>query len=245
MPKVMRTMSLLELHIEDEASFRHVAIYADLKAALRRHDAKFCVDDAAELLNLAFWRPAGVAEVLRDEVISADQVAHNAWHVVAAAALGDAAQSKEGLLLAESIASAFDIYMTGRLLGHSPDALFLTTQIPAMREAAELAGFEERQFTALLTAASDEPEKSFEQLRQLLFDVSTELVACDGIDDAARIMQQAAEHPFAPLLDHYELPTWVLFARAYGHDASADVRAIDRELRNADDSVAWLERWLV
>lgn len=241
----MRTVAFEQLHIEDEPSFRHVAIYADLKAALKRSGAKFGIDDAAQVLNLAFWKPGDIAEVLHDDVIAADQVAHNAWHVVAGAALADAAASKEGLLLAEAIASAFDVYMVGRLLGHCPDSLFLTSQVPAMGEAAELAGLDDEGFATLLNAASEEPETSFEQLRQLLFDVSTALVASDSIDDAARIMKQHADHPFAPLLPHYELPTWVLFARAYGHDDHGDVRAIDSALRSAADSVAWLERWLV
>ena len=44
----------------------------------------------------------------------------------------NASQSPEGFLLGESIASAFDMYLVGRLLGHSPDASFLETQVPAM-----------------------------------------------------------------------------------------------------------------
>jgi hypothetical protein len=48
----------------------------------------------------------------------------------------------------------------------------------------------------------------------------------------------------APLLHHYELPTWVLYARAYGtsQGRSETVRAMDRALREAADPMAWLEK---
>ena len=39
------------------------------------------------------------------------------------------------LFFAESIASAFDVYLVGRLIGQRPDSDFLQTQLPIMREA--------------------------------------------------------------------------------------------------------------
>jgi len=252
----LQRISVEDLHIEDESSFRHVELYGRLKAALRAIGSVFCHpeaatsiagEDDARLLNLAFWRPGDVAEVLPDDVITADQLAHNAWHAVVRRGLGDEAASADGLLLGEAIASAFDLYMVGRLLGHAPESQLLATQVPAMADAAAAAGLGEAAFAALLERCSREPEASFEQLRQLLFDVSVALVACDGVDEAATVLEAHASHHFAPLLHHYELSTWVLFARCYGQPQGPRdaVRALDRELRAAGDPVALLsERWL-
>jgi hypothetical protein len=242
--------ALADLTIEDERSLAHVAIYSDLKRWMMRRDVRFFVmeggrTDHALLLNLAFWRPGEVAEVLRDDVITADQVAHNAWHALAADALGEAARSVAGLLLAESIASAFDIYLVGRLVGHAPESAFLATQVPAMAEAAFEAGLEEEAFEALLEEASREPEGSFESLRQLLFDAARELNDCSDVEAAREVLARFDEHPWSALLHHYELSTWVLFARCYGEGDDAPALAVDGELRAASDSIAWLEgQWL-
>lgn len=239
-----------DLTVEDERSLAHVEIYADLKQRARSIGLRFGVvgndrADHATVLNLAFWRPGDVAEVLQDSVITADQLAHNMWHALAAEALGDDARSVRGLLLAEAIASAFDIYLVGRLLGHAPDSDFLATQVPAMADAAQDAGCDEAQFEALLERATEEPEQSFELLRQLLFDVSFRLSSCEDLDAAADVLQSAEQHVFAPLLHHYELSTWVLFARCYGQAGGEVAGSVHAALSAAPDSVAWLQReWL-
>src|SRR5678815_2810761 len=84
-----------DLTIEDEASFRHVGLYADLKEIVERADYTFRVLpdglrgrwDHALLLNLTFWGAKGGGDVLTDETIAADVVAHVAWHHLSAAAL--------------------------------------------------------------------------------------------------------------------------------------------------------------
>ena len=243
-------VKLSDLTITDQRSLAHVAIYGELERWMRGRDLRFGVlegarTDGALLLNLAFWRPGDVAEVLQDDVITADQVAHNAWHALAADALGDAARSAKGLLLAEAIASAFDIYLVGRLMGHAPESDFLASQVPAMADAALDAGLEEDAFEALLERATREPERCFEELRQLLYDASLALFACEGVEDAAVALAQVADHPWAALLHHYELSTWVLFARCYATGDGQPAEAIDASLREAPDAMAWLEaNWL-
>lgn len=242
--------TLAELTVEDERSMSHVAIYGRLRRWLQSANVRFAVMDHARpdhalVLNLAFWRPGDLAEVLADDVIVADQLAHNAWHALAAARLEGAARSPAGLLLAESIASAFDIYLVGRLLGHAPGSAFLSSQVPAMADAVLEAGLDEPRFEALLERASEEPEQAFEALRQLLFDTSTRLLAATELEEAAAVLEATEDHPFAALLHHYELSTWVLFARCYGHGVDDAAIAVDRALRAADDSMAWLEEhWL-
>ena len=245
-------VSLRDLHIEDEVAYRHVGLYAELKAVMARPHVTFGVLDAssagrddAQLLNLAFWQPGDVAEVLSEPVITADQLMHNAWHVLAQDAFGEAAGSAHGLLLAEAIASAFDIYLVGRLLGHSPDAQFLQTQVPAMADAAAEAGMDDDGFASLLQRAASEPEACFDALQQLLFTVAKELAAATGIDAADDVLQAHRGHPFAPLLHHYELVTWVLYARCYGSDSdTAAVEQIQAAMAKGN-GLEWLsEHWL-
>jgi hypothetical protein len=252
----LRDLGIDELTIDDERSFRHVGMYAELKEALRRDGVTFAVPTAgsplaqphaALLLNLAFWRPGAAAEILADDALAADQLAHAAWHHLAHRRLGPAARTTTGLLLAESIASAFDLYLVGRLLGHAPDSPFLETQVPAMADAAMTAGYDEASFEALLERASAEPEASFEDLRRLLFDVSFALASAPDAGVAAAVLERHAERPLYALLHHYELPTWVLFARAHADRAASDeaARAVDQAMRAAPVALDWLERaWL-
>lgn len=261
----VRRAILDDLTITDERSFRHVALYQDLKQVLRRSAYAFQVLpkgslsarwDRAVFLNLTFWDPAEAGDVLVDDSIPADVVAHVAWHHLARRALSGSssdAASSEALFLGESIASAFDLYLVGRLLGHAPGSEFLETQVPAMAEVAESAGLGEDAFEALLASIAEDPERAFEDLRQLLFDASNALVRCSSIAEAAAALERFDSHRFGALLHHYELSTWVLYAKAYaarpqGKERPSDAEAalaIDAALRSAPISLDWLaERWI-
>ncbi|WP_437939426.1 hypothetical protein [Sorangium sp. So ce341] len=253
----LRSLTLDELTIDDERSFRHVALYDDLKQVLRRDGYRFRVPegeaswDRVVFLNLTFWSQSEQGDLIASEHLAADVVAHVAWHHLAhralTAASAGAPPSAEALLLAEAIASAFDLYLVGRLLGHAPNAEFLATQVPAMAEAAEAAGLSDDGFEALLESVSADPERAFEDLRALLFDVTTALLVCDRLSRAAEILSGFDAHRFAPLLHHYELSNWILSTRAPGPPPAPDpvARAVDAALRSAPVSLAWLEqRWV-
>ena len=251
-----RSLSLDELHIEDERSFRHVGLYDELKQALRRDGYRFRVPvttrapswDRVLFLNLTFWDAGDQGDVLAEAAIPADVVAHVAWHHLARRALGPASGSADGLFLAEAIASAFDLFLVGRLLGHAPDALFLETQVPAMADVAEAAGLPEEGFEALLKDVAADPDRAFEDLRQLLFDAATTLVGCSGVDAAAEALEPLDRHRFGPLLHHYELSNWVLYGRAYAAARLAPdpvVRAFDAALRAAPSALDRLDQeWI-
>jgi hypothetical protein len=248
-----------ELRTEDEKSFRHVELYGDLKDVLHRDRYTFRILpegssgrwDRALLLNLTFWGANAGGDVLVDDVLPADVVAHAAWHHLAAKALAEspgAALSADALFLGEAIASAFDVYLVGRLLGHAPDSSFLATQVPAMADSASEAGLSEDGFDALLQEIADDPDRAFEDLRQLLFDATTSLTACAGVDDALAVLERFDQHRFSALLHHYELSNWCLYARAYakgGLEPDERVRVVDRELRQAAVSLDWLTaKWI-
>ncbi|HEY3816017.1 MAG TPA: hypothetical protein VGL81_02545 [Polyangiaceae bacterium] len=249
---VLRTRALDDLILDDEASFRHVGLYADLKAILRRDGYLFRVLpassegrwDRALLLNLTFWASGDGGDVLVEDRLSADVVAHVAWHHLAARAL-PSPPSAEALFLGESIASAFDVYLVGRLLGHAPRSTFLATQVPAMAEAAGAAGLSDEGFEALLERIAGDPDRAFEELRELLYDAANALHACSSAQDGLGALASFDGHPYAALLHHYELSNWVLYARAYApRDAGPDeaARAVDRALRAEKDALEWLAR---
>jgi hypothetical protein len=251
--------------IDDEASFRHVAIYERLKMALRRAEHRFKIAGVGEnsswdrvlFLNLTFWSSSDEASVLCDEHIAPDVIAHTALHHVVghevARVSAPGAPSPAALLFSEAIASAFDLYLVGRLLGHAPESSFLETQVLAMKDVAGAAGLDDPDFAALLTEVADSPERAFADLRALLFDACTALYASADTEAALRAFGKLDAHRFAPLLHHYELSNWILYARAHdrtdGSDrgsedepADSKTRVLDFGLRERPDALDWLSR---
>lgn len=245
-----------ELSVSDERSFRYVGLYGDLKEVLRRDGYRFRLLpngparwDRALLLNLTFWQGAG-GDILEENHVTADVLMHAAWHHLAARALAAEGShlSVEALFLGESIASAFDIYLVGRLLGCPVRSSFLETQVPAMAEAASAAGLSKQGFQRLLREVAASPERSFADLRALLYEVSVALSRCGGADEALAVLVRFERHRFAPLLHHYELSNWVLFARARGRQGRGPdrrVEAIESALRADAMPLAWLaSQWV-
>lgn len=241
-----------ELTVDDERSFRHVALHGDLHEVLRRARYKFRVAKGASwdrvlFLNLTYWSPAEGGDVLESAHIPADVVDHVAWHHLANRAFAtDGAPSRDALFFAEAVASAFDLYLVGRVLGHAPDAEILATQVPRMAEVAEGAGVDEAAFEAMLEAIARDPEEAFESLRRLLFDASLALADARDVAAGAAALDRFEGSRFAPLLHHYELSNWVLFARAHASsEPDPRVRELDAELRRAPVALDVLEaRWV-
>jgi hypothetical protein len=254
----LRSATLDQLTIRDERAFRHIGLYDVLKQRLLDDRFVFRIAEPGAswqrvmFLNLTFWNAAEPSDVLEDATIEADVVCHAAWHHAARKALapsGEAAgapMTADALFLGESIASAFDLYLVGRILGHVKTSSFLATQVPAMAAVAADAGLPAKGFEALVRTVADDPERAFEDLRQLLFDAATTLVTCDGLDAGVAALGRFSTHRFAPLLHHYEVSNWVLYGRAYARGTTdPGVRAIDHALREAPVSLDWLEhRWL-
>lgn len=255
----LRSVTLDDLVIEDEASFGHVALYARLKRVVRECGHRFLIPhgdasvswDRAVFLNLTYWNGAEAADVLCEDSVAADVIAHIAWHHLAGRELSAAAEGPmpaDAMFFGEAIASAFDLYLVGRLLPNVPDSDFIATQLPIMREAAENAGMDDDAFAALMQAVSEDPERAFEALRSLLFDAARALHACQGAIAAQTVLEGFAAHRFAALLHHYQLSNWVLYARAYARPNAAVTRRadqLDASLRSAPDAVGWLEtHWL-
>ncbi len=255
--------SLDELTIDDEGAVVRLPVYARLKEVVRNSNVRFLVPepgaappvswDRALFLNLTFWDGRDGADVLCEEHIPADVVAHVAWHHVVGREIGRIAGAgvpagAAALFFAESIASAFDIYLVGRLVATAPDSEFITTQLPIMAEAGELAGLPAAGFAALIEDVAGQPERAFEELRALLLDAVTALLPCRGAREAQSVLESFAGRRFEPLLHHFQLSNWILYARAYAGSSpvsDAAVRQLDATLRQSPDALAWLvEHWL-
>jgi hypothetical protein len=257
-----RPATLDELTIDDRVPATGVAIYQRLETFLRGSGHRFLIPEAGQqaswdralFLNLTYWNVEAGADVLCDDHIPADVVAHVAWHELVTRQIARAAGGprtpprSSGLFFAESIASAFDLYLVGRLLPRAPDSEFLATQVPLMAECADHAGLPEVGFAALLEEVTRAPERAFEDLRALLFDAAGALVGCETATTANTALEQLAGHRFGPLLHHYQLSNWILYARAYAArsgEPDAIVRGLDRTLRDAPVSLDWLDQnWL-
>ncbi|HET6285062.1 MAG TPA: hypothetical protein VFH73_29155 [Polyangia bacterium] len=260
----LRRVSLGDLTIDDDAAVSGIEAYRLLKSAVSESACSFLVPegatyrdrvlswDRALFLNLTFWNGVDGVDVLCERHIPADVVAHVGWHHVVgrqiAKMAGDHPSGAAAMFFAESIASAFDLYMVGRLLPASPDCEFIMTQVPIMTEAAEEAGLPAADFAALLQTVADEPERAFEDLRALLLDAARGLLACRGAVDALRVLEGFAGHRFEPLLHHFQLSNWILYARAYGvPSVTGDevVAGLDLTLRQSRDALGWLvDHWL-
>ena len=251
----LKTKALSELTIEDQAAFKHIELYRELERTLieSKYTFRTLPDDSdarwdrALFLNLTFWSPESGGDILSEDSIPADVVAHVGWHFLAARALADGkkAPSTEALLLGESIASAFDLYLVGRTLGRPNASSFLETQVPKMADVAAGAGLDDDAFEKLL---EEDPERAFEDLRELLFDASLALSACADADAAMTTLTRFEQHRFAALLHHYELSNWVLYTRAYGNrepDAGKRALEVDATLRQEKVALDWLAKtWL-
>lgn len=252
-PQALSECPVDDLVVHDEESLRHVALYADLKQVLRRAGYRFRILppglaerwEVALLLNLTFWRPGDGGDVLVDRHLPADVVAHAAWHHLAAAAMPSLPPSPRALFLGEAIASAFDLYLVGRLLGHAPDSSFLETQVSAMAEVAAAAGMPADDFEAMLGDIAADPELAFSDLRELLVDVLDALHASSGAAEALEALSRFEGHRFFALLHHFELSNWVLHARVHaraGGDSATEAEAVERALRAAPMALDWLVR---
>lgn len=265
-PATLRNVPLDELTVVDDALLSRIALYRGLRRHLRDHHYTFQVAtepgtlswDRALFLNLTFWTPQEGADVLCDEQLPADVLAHVALHHLVTLQLkadvdGNSTSSPtkpspSALFFGESIASAFDLYLVGRLLESAPDCDFITTQVPVMAEAAEQAGVSESAFASLLESVSQDPDRAFEDLRTLLLDVTHALMQCHGIREALAVLEGFTSHRFGCLLHHLQLSNWILYARAHATedtDQDTRVKALDQQLRAAPSSVDWIAKhWL-
>jgi hypothetical protein len=248
----MKRSTLKSMRIPNERAFLRMPFYPALKQALQRYSFRILPAqqrhrwDLALALNLTFWSAEGGGDIVVSQTIEPDVIAHIAWHHLTHRALAGTPQSADAMILGESIASAFDLFMLGHLLRTAPNSNFVTTQVSAMAETCNAAGLSARGFERLLAKVASDPEAAFKSLRELLFDCTTELLACSTAEQALRVFEHIAKHEYAPLLHRYELSNWVLYCRAYAaKKQNPAARKIDQALRKTPSPLTWLTtNWL-
>ncbi len=253
----LRHVPLPELTLRGERALRPIGVYATLKRMLVRDNfvvrvpevgSRHAHGDRVTFLNLTFWNARDPSDVLVDDTLEADVLAHAAWHHAAKKALASAGgPTAAALFLGESVASAFDLYLVGHLLRQGKKSAYLDSQVPAMSAAALDAGLSPDDVEAMLGSVAEDPDRAFGDLRELLFDVAMALVEAPDVDAAATVLDGFADHRFIGLLHHYELSNWVLYARAYARPAEASDPAVamDASMRAAPSTLGWLEtNWL-
>jgi hypothetical protein len=258
MANLMMRKRLSALTIEDARSYVQVPLVRELSAVLRKANYMFRIlpkrdcgrFDHALALNLTFWSAHEGGDILVDSSIAPDVVAHVAWHHLANRALSPkGTPCAEAFALSEAIASAFDVYLVGMLVRHAPRSEFLQTQIPAMSQNAHAAGLSEAHFERELVRMSEDPERAFEDLRALLFDVTLALGTCKSASEGLAVFDAHRKHRFAWLLHRFELSNWVLYARAYARRsarATRNVKALDARLRSSASSLETLRHsWVL
>jgi len=257
----LRRTTLDKLTILDEPAFLALPVYTRLKRHVIESKYPFLIPDShtnfswdrSLFLNLTFWNGQQGADVLAEDEIQADVVAHVAWHQLTnqqlERAVGTHTPSAASMFLGESIASAFDLYVLGKLIRSAPGCDFVTSQVPIMSEATEQAGLPSKGFERLLDGVASDPDQAFEDLRSYLFDITQALLPAVSAEAAQSILEDHEGHRFAPLLHHYQVSNWILYARAYSTTSvqlQAEVERVDAQLRAASSSLVWLEaHWLV
>ena len=253
----LRRLTVPQLNIHGERAFRSVDGYAALKQMLVADQFCFRAPHAGSahahydrvlFLNLTYWHAGEGGDVLVDDSIDADVLVHAAWHHAAAKALTTAAApTSAAMFLGESVASAFDLYVVGRMLATGKRTAYLASQVPLLRDAALASGLSEKALAALLQQVSDAPEVAFEALRELLFDAAGALLPCRNAAEAVACFDRFAAHPYSPFLHHFALSSWVLYARAHAGPgiASDPAVAADSSLRASPAPLTWLqENWV-
>src|SRR5690348_852850 len=87
----LRSASLDQVIVDDEEPFLRIPLYARLKDLLRRSGYHFRIPtgggasaswDRVLFLNLTFWNGEEGGDVICDEHVPADVIAHAGWHQV-------------------------------------------------------------------------------------------------------------------------------------------------------------------
>ena len=247
----LRRVTLNDLAIVDHATMDGVDVYPALTQRLVDDAYPFLVaapqggtEDWARVLflNLTYW--GGEGDVLCDDAIAADVVAHVGWHHAIAQTLHPTGPpTVSALAFGEAVASAFDIYLIGHLLKQSLHTELLATAVPRIRDVALDSGLDEDAVDNLLIDIAADPEAAFESLRALLFDVTRALVDCTTVEQGADVLDAVREHRFACLLHHFEVSNWVLHMQARGRrQPDSATQALDEAMRASSSPLMHLSR---
>lgn len=189
---------------------------------------------SARLLNLLQWDLQAATETIDGDGPIADQVIHAAMHHFSDACFGsDTAQT---MLFGECLASAIDFYLLGKILAARIETDFVIDTIDSLASYYEQYGDPE-QLQTILETASAEPYPTFIQIASYLYQAVAPLLNARDPHTISQHLLKAQDHPYWPLLHHYNIGNWVLTLRARfqnPQDTPFDHRAAIGDLGNTE-----------
>jgi hypothetical protein len=162
----------------------------------------------ARLLNLLCWDAASGTEFLDDQEMPADQAIHMAIHQVIERDLGST--TPEHMLLAETIASASDLYLLGKLAKAGEETAFVTETMESFSFYYETYAAKAEHLETLLQAVLTSPFMAMSQVADFLFE--TGLLLFQPLSNA-EALRACTAHAFYPLIHHYNITNWIMAIR--------------------------------
>lgn len=212
------TQTLPELTILERDAFIRAGIdLLILSEAVVEHDnLRFhCLPKRAgqaRLVNLLAWQLGDGVEVLDGAAIHADQVVHIATHRVMNGQLGHT--DPFAMLAGEAVASASDIYLLGCLAAAGEETDFLADTLESFAMYCELYSPDgEQALERLLIDVRHQPFQTMAHLAQYLFASCTDLWCAHALENTIQAVSALADHPYYPLIHHYNATNWVLNTR--------------------------------
>ena len=211
------TRDLLTLPVREAEAFTRAGIklLPKARAVLAANRTRAIVipggTGMARLINLAHWQVDHHLEYLDEAAVNADQLIHFAAHQVMACVLG--CEDAHALLLAETFASALDLFLLGKLIGAGEETEFLVETVESFGAYCDLYGKGPVQLEALLTRIRDDPFASMAAAADYLYRVAEILLTSQVVAETAAGLAALASDPLYPLIHHYNVVNWVLAIR--------------------------------
>ncbi len=221
-----------ELVIEDEADYRAAGLGRLLALScgfLERAGVRFGVmpegRGTARLASLLSWQVAERLELLDEACVASDQLVHFALHQMVDRRLGH--DDPYAVLLAETIASASDLYLLGKLAATDREPAFLVDTMESFSAWFELYAGDPDDLERLLASTVADPYAAMRSLCRYLLAATAPLLYPRDERSVTDTLTKAARDRAYPLLHHYNTTNWVLSIRARYPRPAAPAEAVD------------------
>ena len=215
MPPEVLTIEALEVFEEDRFRRAGIELYDLAFGFLRRTGVQFRIlpqgMGLSRVVNHLIWQADHHLEFLDGKIIHPDQVIHVATHCLLDRLWPEA--GPERLLLAETLASATDLYLLGKLMRAGEEATFLEDTLGSFDYYFELYGSTSPPLEELLQTIHDAPFRAMMDLSDYLFRFCLPFLR-GTIDEQTLTRSVEKNQPFYPLIHHYHVTNWILNLRA-------------------------------
>lgn len=205
--------TLQELEIFEQDAFKRADIkLLDLSLHLLKDHRMAVIPHStglARLVNLLHWDASENLEYLDGEGVLADQIIHFAVHHVMNRF--NQCNTAKGMLFAECMASAADVYLVGKLSQAGEETDFLQDTLESFSTYYEMYAVDETHLELMLSTILEQPFKAMMDLANYLFQFGSALL---GAQPDLEKLIQLQEHFSYPLVHHYNISNWILTIRS-------------------------------